>query len=155
MATSPLFTKLNLKNQSDILVLHSPSSFEGELAKLENVKVLHTMKEIKEVGFVLAFVTKQNEVEAISKAVAKKSKGDTVLWFAYPKGTSKKYTCEFNRDTGWSVLGELGFEPVRQVAIDEDWSALRFRRVEFVKTMKRDERLALTKQGQARVKSLS
>lgn len=26
-----------------------------------------------------------------------------------------------------------GFRPIRQVAIDEDWSALRFRRVEFVK----------------------
>ncbi len=26
-----------------------------------------------------------------------------------------------------------GFDTVRQVAIDEDWSALRFRRVEFIK----------------------
>ena len=25
------------------------------------------------------------------------------------------------------------FEPVHQVAVDEDWSALRFRRVEFIK----------------------
>lgn len=29
------------------------------------------------------------------------------------------------------VLG--GFDSVRQIAIDEDWSALRFRRAEFIK----------------------
>jgi hypothetical protein len=31
-----------------------------------------------------------------------------------------------------------GFEPVRQIAIDEDWSALRFRRTDFIKSMTRD-----------------
>jgi hypothetical protein len=61
------------------------------------------------------------------------SEGDALLWFAYPKGTSKRYHCEFNRDTGWQVIRDAGFDSVRQVAIDEDWSALRFRRVEFIK----------------------
>jgi hypothetical protein len=75
----------------------------------------------------------------------KQSEGDVVIWFAYPKGTSKKYKCEFNRDTGWEIFGKLGFEPVRAVAIDEDWSALRFRRVSFIKTMIRS--FALTEEG--------
>ena len=57
-----------------------------------------------------------------------------MIWFAYPKGTSRRYTCEFNRDTGWNVIRGSGFESVRQVAIDEDWSALRFRRREYVKS---------------------
>lgn len=55
-----------------------------------------------------------------------------LLWFAYPKSTSKRYTCEFNRDQGWEALRASGFDSVRQVAIDEDWSALRFRRIEFI-----------------------
>ncbi len=37
------------------------------------------------------------------------------------------------------------------VAIDEDWSALRFRRAEFIKTMKRDPSRAGSGQGKARV----
>jgi hypothetical protein len=65
----------------------------------------------------------------------KSHNGDAILWMAYPKGTSKRYECEFNRDNGWDVLGRAGFEGVRQVAIDEDWSALRFRRVEFSKSL--------------------
>lgn len=28
----------------------------------------------------------------------------------------------FDRDTGWDTMGEASFEPVRQVAIDDDWS---------------------------------
>jgi hypothetical protein len=151
MGITPLFTKLNLKDHPNILILNAPSSFEAELAGLEDVAVLRTIKDAKELGFALAFVTKQKHVDTISKAVAKKSIGDAVIWFAYPKGASKKYTCEFNRDTGWSVLGELGFEPVRQVAIDEDWSALRFRRVEFIKTMKREKLGAISKQGQEKL----
>jgi len=38
----------------------------------------------------------------------------------------------FNRDTGWDVMRSAGFDTVRQVAIDEDWSALRFRRQEHI-----------------------
>lgn len=68
-----------------------------------------------------------------------------------PQRNFQKYTCKFNRDTGWAVLGELGFEPVRQVAIDADWSALRFRRVEFIKSMTRDASMAISKSGKARL----
>jgi hypothetical protein len=73
------------------------------------------------------------------------------VWFAYPKGTSKRYTSQINRDKGWQVLGDLGFEPVRSVAIDEDWSASRFRRVEFIKKMTRAKELRMTAQGKARL----
>ena len=66
---------------------------------------------------------------------------------AYPKGSSKNYTCDFNRDTGWQVLGNLGWEGVRMVAIDTDWSALRFRRVEYIKKMTRRKRMAMSKGG--------
>jgi hypothetical protein len=90
-------------------------------------------------------------VDAIAKTVARKAKGDAIVWFAYPKGTSKKYQCEFNRDTGWAALGAAGFEGVRMVAIDEDWSAVRFRRVEFIKNMTRDKKHAMTKHGRKKV----
>jgi hypothetical protein len=61
-----------------------------------------------------------------------KSQGDVVLWFAYPKQSSKRYRCDFNRDNGFDGLSAAGFDSVRIAAIDEDWSALRFRRVEAI-----------------------
>ena len=148
---SALFQKMNLKDQSELLVLNAPASFETELAALKNVAIVRDVKAVKEVEFALAFVTKQAEVDKFAKAVAKKVKGDAAVWFAYPKGTSKKYKCEFNRDNGWAVMGEAGYEPVRIVAIDEDWSAMRFRRVEFIKVMKRNEKMVLSAAGKAKV----
>ena len=66
---------------------------------------------------------------------------------AYPKGTSKRFKSAINMDTSWTPLGEAGFESVRRVAIDEDWSAKRFRRVGFIKKMTRDMEWAMTSQG--------
>jgi len=129
-----VFDKLNLKNQSQIVVLNAPQSFEPELRGLRAVTVVRDLDDSSEIEFCLAFVTKQEEVDTLAKAIAKKAKGDAVVWFAYPKGSSKKYTSEFDRDTGWGALIRAGFEPVRMVAIDEDWSAKRYRRGEFVKS---------------------
>lgn len=128
-----VFDKLNLKEQDEILIINAPPSFEPELRALDGVTVLRDPKKAKQVRFALAFVTRQAEVDSLARTLCGKAEGDALLWFAYPKGTSKKYTCEFNRDTGWNALRNAGFDTVRQVAIDEDWSALRFRRVEYIK----------------------
>jgi hypothetical protein len=146
------FEKLNLKNQTSILVFNPPASFEPELAALHGVTVLRNLRDLVAMDFSLAFVTTQKEVDTLAKAIAKRVKGDAVVWFAYPKGTSKKYKSEINRDTGWQVLGEAGFEPVRAVAIDEDWSALRFRRVEFIQKMTRANKHRMTAEGKTRSK---
>jgi hypothetical protein len=143
------FEKLNLKDQKQIVVLNSPESFEGELRALRDVKILRRLEGLKEIEFLLAFVTTQKDVDSIGKAVAKKVRGDAVVWFAYPKGTSKKYKSEINRDHGWRILGESGFECLRSVAIDEDWSGARFRRVEFIKAMNRGKKYAMSAQGKA------
>ena len=45
------------------------------------------------------------------------------FWVLYPKGNRT----DFNRDTLWPILAEHGFRPITQVAVDEVWSALRFR----------------------------
>lgn len=130
-----IFKKLNLKNQKEILVLNAPQTFESELASLDDQVVVHrSLESIQDIGFSLAFVRTQDEVDELAKSISQKAVGDAIVWFAYPKASSKNYTCEFNRDTGWQVLEELGFKGVRQVAIDVDWSALRFRRIEFVKS---------------------
>ena len=144
------FQKLNYKGQAAVYVVHAPSSFDGVLEEMgELTAVKTTLARARGVEFALCFATKKNEVDAFADAVAKASEGDAVVWVAYPKGSSKKYKCEFNRDTGWDRMGANGFEPVRMVAIDEDWSALRFRRVENIKTMTRSR--ALTEAGKARV----
>ena len=131
---SNIWRKLNLKEQREILVSCAPASFEAAIAELENVRVHRSLSDCDAITFLLAFVTKREEIKHLAKVIGKKAEGDAIIWMAYPKGSSKRLTCDFNRDTGWSPLTAVGFRGVRQVAIDEDWSALRFRPAEFVKT---------------------
>lgn len=147
---SNVFAKLNLKDQKQIAVLDAPDSFESELAGLKGVEIIRDLKKAKQVTFSLAFVTTQEQVDTLAPAITRKAEGDAVVWFAYPKGSSKKYKSQINRDNGWNVLGKEGFEIVRMVAIDEDWSAVRFRRAAFIKNMTRPKEYRLTERGKSR-----
>jgi len=151
---SPVFKKLNLKEQREIAVVNAPASFEPEIATLRGVTVRRSLAGA-ELAFSLAFVTKQLEVDALAKAVAKCAAGDAVVWFAYPKQSSKKYSSEIDRDQGWRALGKAGFEPVRMVAIDEDWSAVRFRRADYIKTLSRPAEYALSAAGKTKAGAAS
>ena len=145
-----IFKKLNFKGHKEIFILKAPGSFEPILKEMEKItKVRASLGSAKEADFVLAFVTTKTEVDTFAKQIIPLVKGDGIVWFAYPKGSSKKYTCEFNRDTGWAVLGQLGFEGVRMIAIDEDWSALRFRNARHIKTMTRH--FAMSDEGRKKV----
>lgn len=148
---STIFAKLNLKSATEIVVVNAPASFEPELALLDaSVKVYRKPAQTKSIGFALAFVTQQAELDALSATLVAKATGDALLWFAYPKQSSKKYACEFHRDSGWDVLAQAGFEKVRMVAIDEDWSALRFRRAEYIPSLTRQTATAATASGKKR-----
>ncbi|HEY9047128.1 MAG TPA: hypothetical protein VIN08_14585 [Ohtaekwangia sp.] len=147
---NPIFKKLNYKDQKLLHIISAPDSFKKdvhEMGDLANIKT--SLAGAKSVAFLLAFVTKQKEVNDLTNKVTPLIEDDGIIWFAYPKGTSKKYTCEFNRDNGWEELGKHGFEPVRMVAIDEDWSALRFRKAEHIKTMTRSTAISVT--GKAKI----
>ncbi len=147
---SAVFTKLNYKAQSTIHVVNAPDSFQSELEEMRAVTGVQTnLARATDVVFAIAFAVKQAEVDKFADQIAKSSSGDAVIWIAYPKGSSKKYKCEFSRDNGWAQMGTHGFEPVRMIAIDEDWSALRFRRVEHIKTMTRSS--AITEVGKAKI----
>ena len=149
---TPLFKKLNLKDQLTVHILLAPVSFQPEIQAIKKiVSVKDSLRGSEPIEFFLAFVTKQDEFNSLSKKVSSRLVDDGLFWLAYPKGSSKKYTCDFNRDTGWEVLGKLGFEPVRQVAIDDDWSALRFRSVAHIKKMTRS--FAMTDEGKKKVKA--
>lgn len=145
-----VFKKMNFKNSKSVLVLNHPESFNANLDLMSELTTFYfNVEDIVSTDFIIAFCTQQAQVDSIAAIAAEKLEGDGLLWFAYPKGSSKRYKCDFNRDTGWTALGELGFEPVRAVAIDEDWTALRFRRVNYIKTMTRS--FAMTDEGKERI----
>jgi hypothetical protein len=148
---NPIFKKLYFKDQPLILALNAPDSFLPELKEVGAMADIKTKIDgVSETSFAIIFVTRQDEINQWVPEIAKILKGDAILWFCYPKSTSKKYSCDFNRDIGWQIMGKYDQEPVRQVSIDADWSALRFRKVQYIKKITRSADMALTQKAKER-----
>ncbi|AWV99568.1 hypothetical protein [Arcticibacterium luteifluviistationis] len=147
-----LLKKLNFKTQESILILNTPDEFQERIEEFSQFLGVKTDLDSSEISFSLIFCTTLAEIESLGTKVAENLAEDALFWFAYPKKSSKKYSCEFNRDNGWQVLGDLGFEPVRMVAIDEDWSALRFRKAKHIKTITRNPNWIMSEEGKKKAK---
>ena len=74
---------------------------------------------------VVAFARNKAELDSVAAPAIEAARQDKLAWIAYPK--AGKLGTDLNRDILASLLTERGVQPVRQVAIDETWSALRFR----------------------------
>ena len=127
-----LFQKLNYKIGSAILCLNPPASFITELNLISEFAEIHSVPILGlKFRFAIAFISKKEELENYFSQVLNVLEEDAVLWFCYPKMSSRNFSSEISRDKGWEILNEKGFQTVRAVSIDEDWSALRFRKPEF------------------------
>lgn len=73
---------------------------------------------------VLVFVKTKAEVDERSAPALEAASEDRLAWIAYPM--TGQLGTDLNRDILWRLLQGRGVKPVRQVAIDEVWSALRF-----------------------------
>jgi hypothetical protein len=74
---------------------------------------------------VVAFVRTRAELDTVAAPALDAARADKLAWIAYPK--AGKLGTDLNRDVLRETLADRGVQPVRQVAIDEVWSALRFR----------------------------
>jgi hypothetical protein len=130
-----LIKKLNYKGQGRIAVVNANDKFHEYLAaELKGIQIDRTIDQRFPYEFMILFVHLVCEVEMLAPRALHNLTSDGVLWFAFPKKTSKKVSSDIDRDHGWEVLIDRGFDKVRLIAVDEDWSALRFRNVRFIKS---------------------
>jgi hypothetical protein len=151
MGMLPLIQKLNFKDQPEILILNSPVEFSHVVKEWQDFTHVDLKVHSTIYKFILAFVKNVKEIQELTTIISPILALDVTLWIAYPKKSSKKYTSDINRDIGWQPIGDLGFEGVRQIAIDDDWSALRFRQAKFIKSLKRKNSMVLSKEGKRKL----
>lgn len=130
-----LIVKLNYKGQDRIALINADENFTGFLSdELKNVIIDKEIDPRYPYSFIILFVNNISEVEQFTPMALHNLMADGILWFCYPKKTSKKYTSDLDRDHGWKVLNDAGLHGIRMVSIDEDWSAMRFRNVKYIKS---------------------
>ncbi|GAA3155843.1 hypothetical protein [Streptomyces echinatus] len=112
-----VISKLQIKPGQSVVVLGKPDDVQLEA---------ETTGDPATADAVVAFVTASGDLlGADAQAALAAARRDGLAWVAYPKGG--KLGTDLNRDTLAAALSERGVRPVRQIAIDDTWSALRFR----------------------------
>lgn len=117
--------KLKFKDKG--VVINAPAEIEKEFIKLGFKPAFDKTKSIN----TLVFINDKKQFTGFLKSSLKNVEPDSVLWFAYPKGTSKIKT-DINRDIVRVTGEEYGITTVTAISINDTWSALRFRPIDKV-----------------------
>jgi hypothetical protein len=134
MTENALIKKLQLKLGQHALFLNAPEGYIAALDPLPDGVAL-VDGPAGTLDFVQLFVRDSVELEKFAPTALAAIKFDGVFWIAYPKQSARVKT-DLTRDRGWEPVTVSGLRPVTQIAIDETWSALRWRPVERVKSSK-------------------
>jgi hypothetical protein len=137
MAITFLSRKLRIVPGQTMLIINAPESYFTLLGKLPDNKI-ETIIVSGHYDFVHLFVKDSVDLKLLVSTIINLIGEDTLFWISYPKQSSKIKT-DLNRDIGWEPLFLAGFRPVSAVAIDMDWTALRFRKGSFNRQKSTDE----------------
>ena len=119
-----LLKKMNYK-RGGITILNAPPEFRPVARRWKELCEVEEKAGDGPLGFVIVFAASEADVRTIVAEAAGKVAKTSVFWVAFPKIASKRYKSDINRDRLWQLMEPMGFRPNRNVAIDEDWSALR------------------------------
>ena len=135
MAGSPLVRKLGIKPGHRVLIMNAARNYSETLGDLPDEVKIETEAD-GVFDFIQVFVRNKADIDSHSPTAIRALAPGGMLWFSYPKRSSKVAT-DVTRDVGWESLGNANMRPVSQVSIDTTWSALRFRPIADVKPRNR------------------
>jgi hypothetical protein len=114
-------SKLQIKPGQSVAVVSQPEDLDLDLPD-EHVPLV---ADPAGADAVILFATNRAELEQRRRALVQAAKRDALTWLAYPK--AGKLGTDVNRDSLYELLLAEDVRPVRQISVDETWSALRFR----------------------------
>ena len=116
LAAMDLSAKLQIKPGQTVTVLKVPPGLEWPVDPAD--------QDPGSADVVIGFAVSRRDLDKLG-AVIEAARDDRLAWIGYPKGG--KLGTDLNRDRLVEAVSGLGVQPVRQVSIDETWSALRLR----------------------------
>lgn len=131
---SPMAKKLRLAAGQKVAVLNAPEGFTALLSP-GPVDIGTRLAPAQAYDVVQLFVSSADELRRLGPDAMRAVKPDGLLWITYPKGGQAGGASDLPATPSWSrrdVLGEItsvtGYKPVAFVAIDDNYTALRFKR---------------------------
>jgi len=116
-ATMDLTARLQLRPEQGLCPVGAP---DGAATALDGIS-----RDDGTSSALLVFVTDRAALDARRDTIVAAASADRLTWVAYPK--AGQLGTDLHRDTLAAGLTSHGVRPVRQVSLDDVWSALRFR----------------------------
>jgi hypothetical protein len=129
-----IIKKLGIDKFEKLLILNSPDEFKSIIKEIKsdvNTEIIDTYP------YILCFEKDKEKLDMIIPALISALEKNGQFWVAYPKGTSKLYKSNLNRDIIRNLFQQYKFDGVAIVAIDDNWSAMRVRSEELIKSGKK------------------
>lgn len=120
MSEKPVAERLQVKGNRRLAVINAPQSVDNRIGARK------VRAELDAADVILLFVHNRAELDEKLPSVLGSLKNTAIFWLAYPKLTSK-LAGDLNRDSIHELAPRHGLDTVAQIAIDEDWSALRLK----------------------------
>jgi hypothetical protein len=132
---SALAKKLRLAADHSVAALNVPDSYVALLQPGPR-DVRKQLQPGQSFDAVLLFVKDVEELRRLGPGAISAAKANGLLWIAYPKGGKSIGATDLPATPQWvqrDVLGEVtsvkGYKPVSFIAVDDTWTALRFKKV--------------------------
>jgi Protein of unknown function (DUF3052) len=122
MSDKPVAERLQVKGERRLAVVGASAALE------KTVGAAKARAELARADVVLLFAAERASLEAKLPDVLKTMQETAILWVAYPK-LSSGLAADLSRDIIHALAPKYGLDTVSQIAIDEDWSALRLKRL--------------------------
>ena len=114
-----LAAKLQLRPGQSVALVDPPAGFEGDdLAERDTATPAKA-------DLVLVFAADGRQLARGTKTLASAAQRGALTWVAYPK--AGRLGTDLNRDRLRELVLQNGLDTVRQVALDDTWSALRLK----------------------------
>jgi hypothetical protein len=125
MTVSALARKLKLKSGQRAVIVNAPPGYIEELSPLpEDIDFTNQLE--GQFDWVQVFVKDKAELEWLASHVTNALKPESLLWIAFPKGSSGMQT-DLTRDQGWEPLEGADLKWINLVSVNEAWSAFSLR----------------------------
>jgi len=122
---NPIARKLGMNPGMRALIIAPPPGYLKLLAPLPDGITVSSRAD-GTYPFVQVFATRLSEISRVAQRLSKHAAPSALVWISYPKKTSRTGG-DLSRDLIREAMRGTGWRAVSIVALDEVWSALRFR----------------------------
>ncbi len=120
MSDKPLGQRLQVRGERRLAVVDAPAGLDAAIDA--------PRADLAAADVVLLFTHDRAAFDAGLARTLPQLAGAAILWVAYPKLTSP-LAADLSRDIIHAAAPSHGLDPVAQIAVDADWSALRLKRL--------------------------